>query len=68
MFLWKVVEQTQLPCPSVPESGGTAGAVPAILAPYVAIWVYLRAWKKLGLGDIVGIMTKLCVISHYAPL
>lgn len=68
MFLLKVVEQMELPFPSVLESEELAGAAPAILAPYVAVWVYLRNRKKLSLDDVVGIMPKLCVSSLYAPL
>ena len=68
MFLLKVVEQTELPFPSVLESEELAGAAPDILAPYVAVWVYLRDRKKLGLDDIIGVMPKLCVSSLYAPL
>lgn len=47
---------------------GDAGATPATLPPYVALWMYLRDGKKLGHGDIVGILIKLYVISLCASL
>lgn len=54
--------------PPVLESGGQAGVTSVILPPYVAIWMYLRDRRKLGLGDTAGILIQLCVISLCASL
>lgn len=41
---------------------GDVGVIFVILLLYVVFWMYLRDGKKLGYGDIVGILIKLYVI------
>lgn len=53
---------TVVPSPLSLSQKRQSGSTPAILLPYVAIWMNLRDRKKLALGVIVGIMIKLCVI------